>query len=93
MNTKRKHVYFCAACGSFRVQVTAWILPNKGDAIAEGDAPLDSAWCERCEDSDAAIEVANREDDGTWSILAWTQAGYQRRFYPTVRKMVREVSR
>lgn len=66
----RSFVAFCSFCGSFDVQQTAWVRPNKGDAIVADDPPTDDAWCNRCSREGREgrqLDFAHAVEGGGWA--------------------------
>lgn len=60
-----KHVYHCGECGSFRIQIAAWIDANRGTDPG-GDSPIDDNYCPRCEDMRSLRYVYHSEGKGGW---------------------------
>lgn len=50
--SEKKTVFICDFCGSDRVQVKAWVHPNKNnkviDWVNEGDNNPEDKWCDDC---------------------------------------------
>lgn len=80
----RSCVYFCASCGSFKVQFIAWVNYNNARPV-DSDPPLGVSYCERCE-AECAVESAD------FSCGEWWIGQYQRSLgFKSIRDAVRSV--
>lgn len=63
---KTKYLWHCPLCHSTKVQLRAWVLPNKSDLFVDVDGGDENGWCDNCEENinlefDVLIPVDSHE--------------------------------
>jgi len=63
-DTPMKTLWKCEECGSYDLQVTAWVSMNEGKVLDQ-EPPMDDIWCPECECETTAVSWAlpHRQND------------------------------